>query len=377
MAGMGVGKMGRRETMNTTLLQTEWEACVLEPARDAAVESMARRAYGMVPPNLRYLAHAPWVARANVTLSPSHGLLVELDYDLEELVSMVVSQENSCRFCFAISRYLLRVHGMSEARIAELQARLSQGTLDARTNAAVAYARGMSRSQPLVGAAERRMLREAGLPDGEVRELAYVVAYISFANRITTIPAIPPHEVEQLPDRWFFPLLRPLMAKMSARHRRRGQRMAPQPARSGPYAGLIAALGDSPIAGALAQVLDDMWQSALLTRRCKALLIAVVATGLGCQRTVDEVREVLREEGLSDDAAARALAHLQAPELDAIENQLLPFARDTIWYQPAPVQRRARELGARLTPAQMVEAFGVLSLANALCRLAPAVQAPE
>ena len=82
---------------------------------------------------------------------------------------------------------------------------------------------------------------------------------------------------------------------------------------------------------------------------------------------------MLRAEGLEDAVIGRALTHLQAPELDATENLLLPFARDTIWFQPAPVQRRARELAAQLTPAQFVETVGVLSLANALCRLTPAV----
>jgi AhpD family alkylhydroperoxidase len=363
--------------MNTTLKQTEWEACVLAPARDAAVEGMARRAYGMVPPHMPYLAHAPWVAESQVYLSPSQGLLIELDDDLQELVSLVVSHENSCRFCFAVSRYLLRVQGMTEARVAELQARLSQAALDPRTNAAVAYARRMARSQPLVGGAERRALREAGFSAGEIRELAFAVAYISFANRITTIPAIPPHEMERLPDQWFFPVLRPLMAWMGARHRRRGQRIAAPAPRSGPYAGLVAALGESPMAAAVARALDDMWSSPVLSRRCKALLVAVVATGLGCERTVEDARGVLREEGLADEVGARALRHLHAPELDAIENLLMPVARDTKWYQRAPVLRRARELCERLTPAQLIETIGVLGLANALCRLAPALQDPD
>lgn len=359
--------------MNTTLIQTEWEPCLLEPARDRAVEALARRAHGMLPPNVPYLAHAPWVASAAVRLNPDHGLLVHVDFALADLVSMVVSQENSCRFCFAVSRWLLRVQGFSEARIAELQAQLAQGAVEPRTAAAVAFARRMSRSQPLVEPADRRRLLEAGFSAEGVREIAYIIAFTAFANRVTTIPAIPPYALERLPERWSFGLLRPLMARMVNAHRRRGQPAPPAPARDAFHGALLRAYEGSPIAPVLAGALDELWASPVLTRRCKALLFAVVATGLGCGRSLDEGRAVLRAEGLDDAAIDHALTHLNGPDLEPVENLLLPFARDTIWYQPASVQRRAAALRGRLSPAELVEAIGVLSLANALCRLAPAV----
>jgi hypothetical protein len=47
----------------------------------------------------------------------------------------------------------------------------------------------------------------------------------------------------------------------------------------------------------------------------------------------------------------------------------VPFARETIWYEPASLQRRARAVRDQLTPTQFLEAIGVVSLANGLCRL--------
>lgn len=361
--------------MNTTMLQTEWEACPLEPGRDSALEAFAKREYGSVPPNVRYLAHCPWVVRVSALLNPDRALLIDLDFEIADMVSMVVSQENSCRFCYAISHFLLRAQGHSEARIAELQAQLAGGALEPRAAAAVAFARRMARSQPLIGDGERRALAAAGFAPGAAREIAFVVAFLSFANRLNTFPAIPSQEMEQFPGRWFFGLLRPLIARSLSAHRRRGQALPASARREGFLSALVNAYAGSPIGPAIAATLDEVWASPLLTRRCKALLFAIVATGLDCAVSLADARAVLKAEGVPDAVVARALTHLHAPELDEVENLLLPFARDTIWYQPAPVQRRARELLQRLSPAQFVEAVGVLSLANALCRLTPAVLA--
>lgn len=46
------------------------------------------------------------------------------------------------------------------------------------------------------------------------------------------------------------------------------------------------------------------------------------------------------------------------------------FARETTWYQPASIQRRAREVHEQLGPAAFLELVGITSLANAIARLA-------
>jgi hypothetical protein len=119
-----------------------------------------------------------------------------------------------------------------------------------------------------------------------------------------------------------------------------------------------------------------MWASPVLGRRCKLLMFAVVARGLSCDVCPPDVHEALRQEGIKEDTLAHVLTHLDAPELDPVERVLVPFARETIWYEPAALQRRARALRDRLTTPQLVEAIGVASLANGLCRLGPFVLDP-
>ena len=51
------------------------------------------------------------------------------------------------------------------------------------------------------------------------------------------------------------------------------------------------------------------------------------------------------------------------------EQMLVPFARETVRYQPADIQRRMREVTAGMRPPEIVELAGVVSLANAVGRL--------
>jgi hypothetical protein len=103
-------------------------------------------------------------------------------------------------------------------------------------------------------------------------------------------------------------------------------------------------------------------------------MLAVVARGLACEVCALEVGEALHGEGLTEAALTQVLTHLDAPELDPVERLLVPFARETIWYEPASVQRRARALRDRLSGPQLLEAIGVAALANGLCRMGAMVR---
>jgi len=168
-------------------------------------------------------------------------------------------------------------------------------------------------------------------------------------------------------------LLRPLIKRILERHRFRGQATAPEPTPSYPYGRLVEKYVGSPIATALGRTIQDMLASSYLTPRCKLLMFAIIARGLGCEVDALDIGEALEREGLNELTLARVLTHLDAPELDDIERLLVRFARETIWYEPAVLQRRARTLLDRLSVPQFLEATGVAALANGLGRMAPMV----
>ena len=355
--------------MLNALQDVAWESCLIEPHRDRTMERYARRRQGIPNPAIPYFASVPWLARALVDLHSEYGLLMHLDQNVADLVTLSVSQENACRFCYAGVRALLWLQGMSRARIQRVERELTRADLPPRTVAAIACGRSQSRSGPPGARAARDALRRAGFGEEEMKEIAFAVGSTDFSNRAHTIPAIPSRPIERIPDQLHMRLFRPLIHHVlrSRRHRGRATPLGRVP--SYPYARLVRAYAGSPIAPALARTLEEMWASPHLTRRCKLLMLAVVARGLSCEVCALEVGEALKREGLTDAALTQVLTHLDAPELDAVERLLVCFARETIWYEPAPMQRRARALRDRLSGPQLIEAIGVAALANGLCRM--------
>ena len=126
-----------------------------------------------------------------IDLHPEYGLLMHLDQTVADLIVLVVSQENSCRFCYAAVRGLLWAQGMSWARIQRMEQDLTRADLPPRTMAAVAFGRSQSRSGPAGARAARETLRRSGLGVDEMKEIAFTAALTDFNNRAHTIPAIP------------------------------------------------------------------------------------------------------------------------------------------------------------------------------------------
>jgi uncharacterized peroxidase-related enzyme len=350
----------------------EWEQPLLAPTRDPALEARVKSALGHVPEAVAYFAATPWLAEAIASLERVLATRVHIDHDLSDLVGLVVSQDNSCRYCFAAQRTLLRFAGFPEERIHQLELDVRTADLPERQRAALAFAQRLSRAHPLVTAADVETLRGAGYGDGEIREIAAHAAMLIFFNRISTLVALPPEAFERLPDRWWARLLRPVAARVviaPMRRRSRGEWLD-DGQRSGPFAFVVTALDGLPAAPALRRVLDAVFASEALGRRAKLLVFAVVGRALGCGRSERETTTLLAADGFLPEETERVLSHLASPALDPVESVVVPFARETVWYESAPLQRRARAVQEVLTTEQFLELVAVTALANAVCRLA-------
>jgi alkylhydroperoxidase family enzyme len=354
----------------TALEHVEWEECLLEPRVDLELEAEVRRQLGAVPSSTRFLARSPWIVPSILRLLHYSAPIVHTPFALADLVSLVVSQDNSCRYCYATQRTLMRLQGVPERRIPRLEQDFLRAELDPRERVALDFARRLSRGSPLADGADWRRMVDTGFAPDEIREVALIAATNVYMNRLTTLPAVPPQRIESIAARRFLRFAAPVTRRIVQRHLRRSEPVAlPDHLRGGAYGYVVGALSGLPAAVGLRRTIDDALASPVLGRRAKLLACAVIAHGLGCELGAVEARRLLRDEGVGEREIDEVLAHLGAPWLDADEAAIVPFARETIRFRPAHVQRRAREVRDRVGQDKLLEAIGVTSLANALCRL--------
>ena len=355
----------------------EWLPPLLERHRAPERFARIRARAGRVEPGVGYFVASDWLPEASAELNVALFTRTHLADELADLVALTVSQDNSCRYCFAATRTLLIMVGYPRERIRRLELNLAIADLDEPTRAAIGFARRLSRSDPHPSRADVEQLARAGIDGIAYRELAASICLWVFFNRLSTIPALPPEPMEALPERWFTRLVQPVLAgRIDRRYRTRGRPgTLPPEMRCGPYAEAVNALDGLFIAPRLRRAIDAMWRSEGLPRRTRALMCATIARALACSASEAEAVALLAEEGVDPATVNGVLSHLDAPTLTHAERALVRFARETVWYEAAPLQRRAIEVRARLDERAFVEATATVSMANMLCRLRLALAA--
>ncbi len=356
------------------LREVEWEPCLLERQPDPELTDELRKRHGAVSSSIAYFYPCRELADSLAGMGALHVTRATIDPLLQDMIGAVVSQDHSCRYCYAIQRVVLRAGGLSEERIRKLAEDVLTADLEPAQRAALEFARRVSRSNPLPTRAEARKLEEHGFSEMQVKEIAGVVGVSVFFNRLSTLPALPPAGNEELPDRWYARLFRPITGMMINRMRRQVPvtRLSDDE-RRGPYSQVICALDGLPVAVALRRCIDALLASDVLPLRTKALVFAVVGRALACDMSVQMGSELACEAGVDPAVVDEALAHLRGDGLTDAEKMLLPMARETVWYQPAPIQRRAREVRDALGPQRLIEFIVAASTANALCRIGAVV----
>jgi alkylhydroperoxidase family enzyme len=350
----------------------EWGECLVPAVPvDPALGAQVRRRVGASPDWLRRIGPLPWLVDALCAIIGKP--VAYAPPDLCNLIGLVVSQDNSCRYCYGVQRTIMRILGYSDERLDRMLRDLHLADLSPAEHTALDFARRVSRANPLPGRAECEAVAQAGFAPLAVAEIAAMAASAGFSNRVATLLALPPESLEAEAGKPLFRLLRPLMAWQM---RPRAHRPEPPPApNDGPCARLIAALGTSPMAHALRSIVDAAWASPVLPRRTKTLVLAVVARAMGCSYVETEARRLLADEGLGAADVDDILATLSSPRLDARESRLVPFARETVRYQPATIQQRMRAVANGFSSEETLEVVGITSLANTVCRLSVVIEA--
>jgi len=353
------------------LEQVDWESCVLQrqPLPDE-LRRAARHTFGFVPEFLDYFSACPWVIRATMTLEIPHVRLRHTRLDLAEMIALVVSQDNSCRYCYATHRTFLKIAGFREDDIQRLEHEFLTTQFGPERKLSLDFARRVSRADPPPSPAECAHLVASGYDPRGVKEIAYIAALFVFLNRLVTLPAIPYQPAEDLERAWRLRWAAPVWKWWLGRTAK-AVASGPLPAgsRDGPFAEIAQAFEGLSIAPALRTTLEDAWGSGGLSRRARALVFAVIARAVGSAATTREAMRLLVGEGLDPATVEQILAHLGSSDLDETEALIVPYARDTVRYNPSQIQRRSKVVRAALSNEEFIDLVGTVALANAVARL--------
>jgi alkylhydroperoxidase family enzyme len=356
------------KTMAYSLDQIDWCDVPLLPAvPDPAWEREVVRRFGFASNLARYLTPVRWLMDAEqigeARVTP--GISVAL----RAFISMVVAMDSSCRHCYGAFRSMLKILGYPEGVIRDLEESFATNQLTNKEQAALEFARKVSRSAPRPSESDLRELAAAGYSQLEIAEIAYLAGLNAGGNRLATLLAVPPSRLEEVDANWFDKLKRPFTRK-EFRASLSSVQSVPHPAEFiGLGAPIVQALEGSPASAALATVLNGAWNSTITSKRMKALIFAVVARGLDCQACEAGASEALRREGWTDSEIQHVLTYLTSPKLDSFEHRVLGFARETVRYQTRRLQEVAQTFAAGLKREVVLEVIGLICYANALARM--------
>lgn len=341
-----------------------WGRCRLPRGEgDPELDAELVRILGGRPRWASSLSPVPWVARGMARLSASP--LAHADRSLCDQITLIVSRENSCRYCYGVQRALLKISGQRQRDIDALERSFELGEVSAERRFVLDLARKISRGEARPSSEELEVATEK-LGRLALFEIVFVAAGVGFSNRVATFLLLPPEStMENLAERRWVPLKRWIARRVL-------RRPLPPPlgeAGEGPCASVLAPMVGLPCGTALASMVAGAFAPSRLPVRTKLLMVAIVGRALGCPIAERETERLLLTEGVSAAEREQIVAHLGQRSLDRRESALLRFARDSIRYRFDAIQRSLDQLESLLTTEELVEAVGVASLANLLCRV--------
>ena len=351
-----------------SLGQIDWcDVPLLRPMPDPVWEREYAKRLGFVSTLGKYVTPVRWLMRADELM---HSRVTpNVPVNLGALISLVVAMDSSCRHCYGAFRSMLKIMGYSEGVIRKLEESLAVNELARRDKVALEFARKVSRSAPRPSEADLRGLKAAGYSPVEIAEIAYLAANNATGNRLATLLALPPDPLEEVAFNWFKKLKRPFTQKDFLAMLAPVRIPDAPPAYTGPGAGVVEAFAGSPAGAALATVLSEAWESAITSKRVKALVFGVVARGLGCAACESEAARALRLEGWTDAEIEHLMTYLSSRKLEPFELKVLRFARETVRYQTRHVQELAQNFAKGLEREVVLEIIGLVSYANGLSRM--------
>ena len=138
---------------------------------------------GITPNMMKTMAQSPAVLEAYLNFSGALGG-GNLNARLREQIALISAEINGCGYCASAHTAIGKMVGLDEDAI--LSAR-SGNAADAKTDAALKFARAVIVNRGEVSDADLQAVRDAGFSDGEIGEIVANVALNIFTNYFNEI----------------------------------------------------------------------------------------------------------------------------------------------------------------------------------------------
>ncbi|PCI27612.1 MAG: hypothetical protein COB67_08200, partial [SAR324 cluster bacterium] len=167
---------------------------------------------GYVPEIFPALGVSPWIIKG--LLEFDQIPITHIDFRLADMILMIISRENTCRFCYGASRSMLKITGMKENKIREMESDLFSSTLNKKEKAALSFVQVMSQS-PAKWSEKKDLLKNNEEWSQEAwTEIALIGMRSQLWNKIFTLTAAQPPLIEKRLQSIFAPLFSFIVKRM-------------------------------------------------------------------------------------------------------------------------------------------------------------------
>ena len=119
-----------------------------------------------------------------------------------EMIAVVVSQTNNCRYCVTHHGEALRAHVHDESLLDSLKTDFRRSNTTPKDQAMLMYAAKLTRNPSDASKQDITELRRAGFSDEEILGINLITSYFNFANRIVSGLGIPLEPTEERPYKY-------------------------------------------------------------------------------------------------------------------------------------------------------------------------------
>jgi len=168
----------------------------MEPSLKQAANQLQTR-LGLLPHSFRTYAHRPAIALAFAQLGQA-VFAGTVDPKLKTMVAYKVSATNGCPYCIGHTGGMLRSAGFSQKQLESIR-ELVPETWSERERLALSFAERATRAPARVSDELVAQLRHH-FSEAEVVEIAAVVGFMNFTNKIHEALAIPLEDIFARPE---------------------------------------------------------------------------------------------------------------------------------------------------------------------------------